>query len=177
MNGDSKNMEDHISKEIKWVKRFYPGGGELRPKELSHILAFGIIWNIFESLIKEDHPNHKTYDAIDLMIQENSDRFVRRSFLDEFMFFSTRYNGLDIASALHFNNLKRAEVVRSAIQGDVDKLDTDKIVLALCYIVNQLRNNLYHGKKSFHSLPSQNESFEHANSVLIKIIDSTQRSF
>ena len=40
-----------ISKEIEWVRIFYPGGDELKPKELGHILAFGIVWNIFESII------------------------------------------------------------------------------------------------------------------------------
>ncbi len=174
---------NYNSKEIHWIREFYPGAEELKPKELNHVLAFGIIWNIFEGVLTEISEKGSFYQKFDRALKVYLRKFNKEEFEDEFNYFSRRYQNQNIKKSLNFREGKKyqeeekaCKLVSNSLQkGNFKEIPTEEIIQCLIYLTYRLRNNLFHGLKPFISLPAQNENFKNSNSVLIKFIDTIKR--
>lgn len=176
---------NHNSKEIRWIREFYPGAEELKPKELNHVLAFGIIWNVFEGVLSRDIKSKWFYEYFEGALKKYAELLDERrdDFFKEYKYFSNRYKGFtdeEVKIALLFRTSKKGDkkedevykLVCSTLRKEkFEDIPTEEVLKFLGYIIYRLRNNLFHGEKRYSDLPNQNKNFEHANRVLINILD------
>jgi hypothetical protein len=173
------------SKEIRWIREFYPGAEDLKPKELNHVLAFGIIWNIFEGVLSKDIKSKSFYGYFNGALEKYAELLDERreDFSEGYKYFSNRYQGLtdeEVRSALLFRTSQKGvrdedkayKLVCNTLRKEkFEDIPTEEVLKFLGYIIYRLRNNLFHGEKRYSDLPNQNKNFEHANRVLINILD------
>jgi|GEM_PF-4980335 len=183
-------MDDNsfVSKEIYWIKEFYPGSQNLLPKNLNNVLAFGIIWNIFEGVLNDVIINKKGgkedfsyYTKINCLIDSYGKKIRREDFLEEFNYFLKRYKDKDLTKELNFRDDKFTEKKAKEFLEDIFANSSEEspckedMVKALGYIIYRIRNNYFHGIKPTKSLPSQNENFRNVNRVIINLLETIKR--
>lgn len=156
----------------QWLEDYAPGFRSLPAQDRNAILHFAFLWSLFESRVMS---NFARADRIRTKVDEWTAAGTLQAELydGEMRYFRDRYFS-DDALTYHFSHLAlrptdHPELVRSVIEGANN--DPRDRVLALLMIVWRLRNNLFHGGKWSYELRGQLENFNHANSVLMRLLE------
>lgn len=156
----------------RWLSEKAPGFKHLPAQDRNAIFHFAFLWSLFEAKVMD---NFARADRIREKVDEWTVAGTLEAALydEELHYFRRRYfaNGalthhfpyLDLRAADH------PELVRAVIEGANN--DPRDRVLALLMIVWRLRNNLFHGAKWAYELRGQLDNFNHANTVLMRVLE------
>ena len=160
---------------LAWVNEYTQPTKPIKDEELSQILHFSLIWNLFErnACCKEANPVNirKAVEKASGVGKLSSATF--NVYLNYFQSRSQR-DGMSIngyLDALKIKNIDRNHVL-NVLNGNL--VDVNNVVLALLLIANRIRNNLFHGEKDLAELYTQSELFRVINSLLINYLNCTK---
>jgi len=161
-------------------------------KEYEFLSDFTFLWGIFESKFRKNKSDSLNYvrirEVIDLMkfkvilnnidsLNSLPDRIMIKSTEDDFIFSTTN---VDFSVSLfpieikkEFNYFKTYLGNNNHTIKSIEK-NNPQIIFLICFIAYRLRNNLFHGNKSFHQLYQQKNLFEMINNFLVEILIKTK---
>lgn len=171
--------EIHPFDATRWLAENTHGGTKLSQDAREAIAGFTIMWNFFEGTLCE---NHATFEAFKRISERfEPDRIpsaTNKAIKDCLAFWQFRYrtrNGFgDCFEGLYFRSKSNRAHVESVLNGELAN-PKDRL-LALMIIVFRLRNNLFHGLKSFEMLNDQVENLATASRCLAAILESVSSS-
>ena len=160
---------------LDWINHRLAGRAHLDSEQLSPILHFSLIWNLFETVacnrmasptnIRRSVREAYDSDVLDvakyqLYVEYFRERYLRNEPVQ------------NIFTRLVMTNEESRRVVQMAlVDGAGNAYD---IVYALLLIAHRIRNNLFHGNKRLESLPAQTELFLAVNRLLSDYIEDIE---
>ena len=153
---------------VDWMNRYVPELRSLASAEREQITDFVFLWAKFEaSALNERGSVDRIIDASKQWEEDGS--LDANSFRQELAYFRSRY--VDRGGfTRHFRGLRLERSRGSSLVKEVlagTEAAPHKAAAAALIVVYRLRNNLFHGSKSFQELPKQRDTFQHANNVLM----------
>ena len=153
-------------------KYIYPPLNDLTPELKNVILHFTLLWSLFEHKLCAENANvssieHKC-EQIKAKLDSSKEKF------DEFLYyFRARYITESITNSsfdsLEFRTNDKKDLVEQVLK--LEETNILNIVIALLIIVFRYRNNLFHGLKWQNNIEGQEDNFDNANRLLIKILE------
>lgn len=168
----STMADSTLTESEAWLARRAPGFQDLPGPDRSAIYDFSFLWSLFEAQLQGGFAKANTIrDMVDNWV--NVGVLNIGPFTGELAYFRHRYFA-DGKLTGHFPhlNLRPGDsplIVQAVIEGTSDT-PRDQM-LALLIIVWRLRNNLFHGAKWAYQLRNQLDNFNHANRVLMQVLD------
>lgn len=157
---------------MQWLLDRAPGFRDLPAEDREEILAFTLLWALFEAQVMD---NVARIDTILRKIDEwnEADAIDADAYNEVLAYFRQRYFPAGIPSH-HFDRLNlrpadQPDLVISVLDGR-NNLARDRVV-AVLVVVWRYRNNLFHGEKWAYGLAGQLENFRRANSVLTRLLE------
>ena len=146
----------------------------LDEETLRPILAFVLMWNLFESSACQRNASRQKIKEVAEYLQEEG--IIKREEISEFLdYFAARYlrNGQENRRFpfLRFRSSSDRQFVRNVLSRPNDFQESE-LLTAILMIVYRYRNNLFHGEKWVYSLRDQAENFSIANRVLAWVLES-----
>jgi len=145
---------------------------DLSSEDTRAIANFTLLWSLYEGTILNTEGNANKIIRVVRSLSAHGN-LILKPFRDDIAYFSNRYyDGTDFTPEFHRLNFRSGDH-RSLIEKVVLRQTTDEaeILSAILIIILRLRNNLFHGTKWSYEMKGQLESFRHANSVLMAVID------
>lgn len=164
--------QDNRSPSEKWLEARAPGFRHLPEPDRQAIFDFAFLWSLFESQVMDNFARaDRIRERVDAWSAEGT--LAAELYEGELAYFRDRYF-TDGALSHHFPYLDlrksdHPELVQAVIEGKTN--DPRDRMLALLMIVWRLRNNLFHGAKWAYELRDQRSNFNHANSVLMRLLE------
>jgi hypothetical protein len=155
-----------------WLEARAPGFRDLPDEDRCAIFDFAFLWSLFEAEIMAANARvDRIVDVIDSWAADGS--LNAEAFDNELRLFRDRYVA-EGELTYHYPHLglrksDHPELVEAVIQGA--RNDPRDRMLALLIIVWRLRNNLFHGAKWAYQIKGQCENFNHANAVLMRLLE------
>ncbi|TCJ26188.1 hypothetical protein E0X81_10485 [Halomonas sp. GDM18] len=146
----------------------------LQPTDHSSLYGFMIAWTLFESKALDCYGS---VNSIQEFVNNKTDEKIPVDFFThELDYFKRRY--IDQGNAktnakfekLRINNSAHKGLVSGVLLGVVD--DPSQKLIACLIIVYRYRNNLFHGEKWTYEMHSQQDNFNHATQLLVKLLNS-----
>ena len=164
---------------VDWMSRFVPELRNLAPVGREEITNFVFLWAKFEASAL--HTRASVGGIIRASKRwEKGGALDANSFRRELAYFRSRYvergeftrrfRGL----RLEISGERGSVLVKEVLAGN--EAAPHKAAAAALIVVYRLRNNLFHGAKSFQELPHQQGVFRHANNVLMRAIELQEHS-
>jgi len=152
---------------------------KLKENDIQNILAFTMLWNLYEDLFwtrNSDNTNHSAYSLGEALktIKNKKDKLSEDIINPIFCYFYHRYQ-----DEVKFNQLKfrdkgadneARKKLENMINSSIEHSKSDKLEFIMA-IVFRYRNNLFHGEKQLIKIKYQEENFEYANKFLMHIIE------
>lgn len=158
------------SETLDWLSEKAPLFGELSEREKMAIMDFALLWSFFESRCLGNNAN---IQKIRDYVQQLPEAAVNDHEVDQISaYFRARYteNG-EYSYKHHHLYLEKSgnpqEVASMLLEG-AGRRETLVGCLAILY---RYRNNLFHGAKWEYEIQEQQENFEHATSLLRRLMD------
>lgn len=155
---------------VSWISHNYANVYIDEPSQIA-VVNFSLMWNVFEGQFCNNSVSVAKLDSIAEEIA--SGEFSEEEIQQIFDFYKNRYveNGTvnDRFDNLNFRPRDRREFVEEVILNH-NHITKDSI-LALLIIVYRLRNNLFHGLKSFNLLHNQAENLNYASTFLSLVME------
>lgn len=157
---------------VQWLEAHAPGFKNLPDADRCAIYEFTFLWSLFEAQVMD---NFARADRI----RKKVDEWAAAGVLDmehfdaDLAYFRNRYFTAGQLT-YHFSHLglrsqDHLAIVQGVIEGATDH-PRDRM-LALLMIIWRLRNNLFHGAKWAYGLSDQSENFNHASSILMRLLE------
>jgi len=159
-----------MDKILNWINKNINDSKTLNENDIPNVLAFSLLWNMFESLFCDKYANMcKINDSIDKHI----DLLEEEKYQKIFEYFYDRYKNDD--NKLNALNLRKPQ--KSLVKKVLDESFTDKNnkLKFIMVIIYRFRNNLFHGEKQLLKLKYQEENFNNANQFLMYFIENCRR--
>lgn len=161
---------------VGWISNNY-AHVHLEPETESAVVNFSLMWNVFEGQFLN---NYATVGKLEELVGEyEDDHFADDRLIKLFLFYRKRYvqDGTvnEKFQSLNFRSRDRKEFVEEVILNHTHI--TKDVVLASLIIVYRIRNNLFHGLKSFHLLNDQKENLNAASYLLSIIMECFENRF
>ncbi len=157
---------------VEWLMQKVPGFAALPPEDREAIVSFSFLWSLFEAQLMENNANAKKIsDAVDRW--EAAGSLAADLYDGDIAYFRDRYfqNG---DFTYHFGHLNLRKSDMPVLVGDVisgtNEAARDR-VLTVLLVVWRFRNNLFHGAKWTYWLGGQLDNFNHANAVLMRVLE------
>ncbi|MFD1711380.1 hypothetical protein FVQ98_18535 [Ottowia sp. GY511] len=157
----------------EWIARNTRGGVHITAETQTAVSNFTTMWNFFESALCENRASVAAFEK--LMSRCQPDAFpkdIAHTLVECITFWRFRYrtpHGFgDRFSNLHFRKSDRRDLVESVLSSDTAPAADE--LLALMIIVYRIRNNLFHGLKSFEKLNEQTKNLDNASRCMAAIL-------
>lgn len=157
--------------QCNWMIKNLPGFSDLTHEEIQAISEFVLLWGYFESKLLNAQGSPRTINALVEKLAA-SPLSERDQFSNELDYMKNRYF-VDGKPTHHFHHLHLRkndfpELVEHVLSTESRSYGEE--LLTLLIIVLRFRNNLFHGIKWEYELSGQFENFQHANSILRKVL-------
>lgn len=168
--------EKERSASEKWLEARAPGFHDLPDEDRRAIFDFAFLWSLFEAEIMAANARvDKITEVVDAWVAQGS--LDADAFNAELGYFRDRYFA-DGELTYHFPHLglrksDHLELVEAVIRGANN--DPRDRMLTLIIVVWRLRNNLFHGAKWAYQIKGQRDNFNHANAVLMRVLEGYGR--
>ena len=139
-------------------------------------MHFSLLWSYFEARVLDNCASAKRVADL-ARYWEGRDQLNNAAFDHHLSYFRERYFRNGTATS-HFYDLRfrqndRLDLVEAVLKGE--NTNRSDCIAALLIIVFRLRNNLFHGNKWDYGLQGQLNNFTHANEILMRALDLTDR--
>jgi hypothetical protein len=156
----------------RWLEARAPGFRDLPQSARRAIFDFSFLWSLFEAKVMGGFATvHRIRERIDEWTVGGA--LEAELYDGELAYFRARYFAGGALTYhfphLHLRPADYPELVESVISGANN--DPRDRMLALLMIVWRLRNNLFHGAKWAYGIADQRENFQHANAVLMRLLE------
>lgn len=157
---------------MQWLLAKAPGFQALPEADRAAIFYFTFLWSLFEAQVMG---NFARADLICAKVDEWRDAGTLEAdqYATELAYFRRRYfaNGVFTHHFyhLHLRAADQPAIVRSVL--DSTNNDPRDRLLTVLMIVWRFRNNLFHGEKWAYQLQDQLSNFDHANGVLMRLLE------
>lgn len=145
-----------------WLNANIADAAYLDENALVALRNFTLMWNLFEGLLCNTKATVSTFDRLVKELPSNSHQIS--SLNTAFAYYRQRYthNGCTNArfDQLHFRSNDKKEIVAATLLSENPTMQ--ELGFALLVIIYRLRNNLFHGLKSFDQLNDQAENLNRA---------------
>jgi hypothetical protein len=161
----------------EWFNKYANGYNSLEQKEKDAMYHFTLLWTLFEAQILDTTGNAgeickaivKLSKKVDIDVSQTSE--IKEYFINRYV---TEGNCNELFDKLDFRNKDKIQLVREVLTGRKEnKID---VLMALLIIVFRLRNNFFHGKKWAYDISQQIDNFDHANKLLVYILELDKKS-
>jgi len=155
-----------IKKIFEWINTNLTLSDKLDDHDIPNILAFSLLWNMFESIYCSKNAN---MDRINKLIDSNVDLFKEKDYEEIFEYFKSRYTDSNYLNKLRLqksDKILAQSVINSKYRDKNNKL---KFIMSVIY---RYRNNLFHGEKQLVKMKYQEENFKYANKFLMYFIET-----
>lgn len=171
---------------IKWINNnIYVNNrvDKLNNNNIPNVLAFSLLWNLYEDLFWTRNSNNTGDSAYSLAkvlesIENKKNKLDKNIITPIFDYFHRRYQ-----DSLKFNQLKfrdrDADKEARERLGNMISLSngyskSDKLYFIMA-IVFRFRNNLFHDEKKLIKIKYQEENFKYTNQFLMHIIEKSKK--
>ena len=156
----------------KWLMERVPGYAALPGPDRDAIKTFALLWSLFEAKVMGTEASARKialavdqWDAAGALAAELYDGevayFRDRYFQDGE--FTSRFDKLQI------RKWDMPDLIKVGITSEADA-PRDR-VLTVLLVIWRFRNNLFHGEKWAYDLQGQLDNFNHANAVLMRVLE------
>ena len=157
----------------EWIACNTYGGTRISAEAEAAVSSFTTMWNLFESALCENRASVAAFERVVNRCQPDTiPGDVAQSLKDCITFWRFRYrtpHGFgDRFLSLNFRNGDRRDFVESVLSADLAPPEDE--MLALMIIVYRLRNNLFHGLKSFEMLNEQVKNLDNASRCIAAVL-------
>lgn len=157
---------------INWLNNYFANQEQINEHDLSSVLYFSLMWNMFESLACGRNASIRVMEG-KVNDLHADDKLRPEDFAEYVTYFQNRYldNGVfnERFERLRLRPGDRRDLVESVLTGQTKAIN--EVVLALLIIVYRFRNNLFHGEKDIYKLQYQIDNFKTANRLLATFLD------
>lgn len=157
----------------EWIADNTYGGVRISAEAQAAVSSFTTMWNLFESALCENRASVAAFERLVKMCQPDAfHKGVAHSLNECITFWRFRYrtpHGFgDRFLSLNFRKGDRRDLVESVLSADTAPPEDE--MLALMIIVYRLRNNLFHGLKSFEMLNDQIKNLDNASRCIAAVL-------
>lgn len=166
---------------IEWLKKYF-NKRTISEKEITPVLHFSLLWNLFEHTYFSDEHRVNNNTLIKLA-EEKVDKLPSGSLNHIYDYFQSRYfqNGvaeykysllcLDKSNS-RINGMSDYEFCETVLT-NTQSTDINKLI-AILFIIYRFRNNLFHGRKQPRTLNLYKSPFNVINYFIMIFIKTTQ---
>ena len=156
----------------EWFKLNAPGYSSLRQEELEAIKDFSLLWSLFEAQLLNSQASANSIEAKVNSLNQTRP-FDERDFSIYKTYFVDRYTEINQVNNnftnLHLRVNDKPDLIRDVLEGRVNSINN--VVTAMLIIIYRYRNNFFHGVKLDYEFKGQQDNFQTANSLLMKMMD------
>lgn len=155
---------------IVWLNKYFKDRS-LNRDDISSVLDFVLIWNLFEDIVCDKNYNK---NSICILIDNNHTKFNEENFYYVFKYFQKRYikkenQVLDKFKYLKIQDRQQEELILKVLKWE--ETSKSSIIKTIIYIIYRFRCNLFHWEKDILKLHYQNENYVIINKFLAFLIE------
>lgn len=163
---------------LAWMRAHAPGFNELPRADFDEITAFFWLWSFFEGTFLCERASPARFERL-VQEWEADGRLTLDPVAASVAYFQARYfrDGEPTDEYFGLRLYEYGEEVQQEVRRFLsgDEMLQVALMTGLLLVIYRLRNNLMHGPKWRYRVANQLENFQHANQVLVRVMEMDGR--